>query len=71
MVYGWKRISVKLEMNKCEEECLKMIKEKMSEDRYIRNFQTIQKRSQRGSNMIYVLQETGCTGTGCKVAGLL
>lgn len=54
-----------LEMNKCEEEFLKMIKEKM-QDRYIRNFQTIQKRSRRGNNMIYVLQ-----GTGCKVAGLL
>lgn len=52
-------------MNKCEEEFLKMIKEKM-QDRYIRNFQTIQKRSRRGNNMIYVLQ-----GTGCKVAGLL
>ena len=55
-----------LETNKCKEEFLKMIKEKMQEDRYIRNFQTIQKRSQRGNNMIYVLQ-----GTECKVAGLL
>lgn len=30
-----------LEVNKCKEEFLKFMKEKMQEDRYIRNFQTI------------------------------
>ena len=44
-------------MNKREEECLKMTKEKKPENRYIRNLQTTKKIPKRNS-VIYVLQGT-------------